>query len=531
MGVSVQTISQHHNDTPSKSIAACSAAAAIVLVGGALRLYRIDTPPLMHDEAYSYLTASRSLSGIVSELKLDSGPPLYYVVLHYWMKWFGASEYAMRLLSAVLGTALIGMVMWLGRCLYSTPVSLLAGLIISTAPIQVHYSQKARMYTLVPLLAAAALFFAIRYVRTSHRRDLFFCVLTTILALYTHNFMVFVCPALGAILLLEGDWARRWKRFLVFGGGVGLGYLPWLPVLATQLRNPDPFAWFQNVWEKWGPIKAVAWTLSSFSHGGSQPFIVDGFNVKGSLWPVVLFVLLAAFGAGMMFHRHRRSSIALSVGPMIFVALPLAGSAIASMVLMPNYAAGRVGQIVFPAFCLVVAIGLSAIRPRIVAIGVAVAAISSSFWILDRYYDQTYAPSDREIADHVADRLPPGATMVCTSLTRTTLTYYLKRRGFNANLLSFPKSTSRHLGYQNDAALLSDPKKLQAEASRIVEELRRTLEIGDQFCLVHAGQAVNSALAEALIRAPDIRQTSPPFLAMQWGMGTSIYVSVFRLGP
>jgi len=75
---------------------------------------------------------------------------------------------------------------------------------------------------------------------------------------------------------------------------VGFSYLPWLPVFLLQLKNKDPIAWFSLFWQDWGPLEAVAWTLSSFSPGGAQPPIVDGFNVPafGRVGPACFFGVL-----------------------------------------------------------------------------------------------------------------------------------------------------------------------------------------------------------------------------------------------
>ena len=67
-------------------------AIAILALALAVRLYCINSAPLWHDEAYTLLAAELPPAQIVDLLKHDSGPPLYYFLLHYWVSLFEESE-------------------------------------------------------------------------------------------------------------------------------------------------------------------------------------------------------------------------------------------------------------------------------------------------------------------------------------------------------------------------------------------------------------------------------------------------------
>src|SRR3989339_1642966 len=49
------------------------------------------------DEAYSVLLAGQPLSVIIQKSSIE--PPVYYVLLHFWIQLFGTSEIATRSLS------------------------------------------------------------------------------------------------------------------------------------------------------------------------------------------------------------------------------------------------------------------------------------------------------------------------------------------------------------------------------------------------------------------------------------------------
>ena len=55
------------------------------------------------DEALTVNIARLPLREIPSFLRRDGAPPLYYVLLHFWIGWFGTSDEAVRALSGVIG--------------------------------------------------------------------------------------------------------------------------------------------------------------------------------------------------------------------------------------------------------------------------------------------------------------------------------------------------------------------------------------------------------------------------------------------
>ncbi len=75
----------------------------VVLVGALLRTWHIGSKSLWIDEAFSVWIARQSLSEALSWLvRIDQHPPLYYLLLHYWMTLFGDSEAVVRSLMKVV---------------------------------------------------------------------------------------------------------------------------------------------------------------------------------------------------------------------------------------------------------------------------------------------------------------------------------------------------------------------------------------------------------------------------------------------
>jgi outer membrane biosynthesis protein TonB len=91
-------------------------------------------------------------------VRIDQHPPLYYALLHGWMRLVGDSEFAVRTLSALFGTLTVPVIYRLARRIAGKTAGLLAALILAVSPFHVRFAQEARMYTLLALEAALALY-------------------------------------------------------------------------------------------------------------------------------------------------------------------------------------------------------------------------------------------------------------------------------------------------------------------------------------------------------------------------------------
>src|SRR5262249_32142539 len=123
-----------------------------VAAGIALRFYvRSD---LWLDEALSVNIARLPVRSIPEALRHDGAPPLYYFLLHFWMRVFGTGDEAVRALSGVFSVAALPVFYLAGRRLGGKRVGWAAVLIAASSPFANHYATETRMYSLVMLIVA-----------------------------------------------------------------------------------------------------------------------------------------------------------------------------------------------------------------------------------------------------------------------------------------------------------------------------------------------------------------------------------------
>lgn len=136
---------------------------ALTLVGAVLRFFFIGEKPIWLDEAFSIWMAHHSLWELWGLLiRLDQHPPLYYMLLAFWQTIFGDLQGPVRTLSALCSLAAIPLFWGAARRLTDDGTAVLAVLILAISPFHIRYAQEARMYGLLTLTAAAALYFLVQ---------------------------------------------------------------------------------------------------------------------------------------------------------------------------------------------------------------------------------------------------------------------------------------------------------------------------------------------------------------------------------
>jgi mannosyltransferase len=127
-----------------------------LLLAFALRVYALDVQSLWNDEGTSVALASLSIEAIINSAARDIHPPLYYLLLHFWLPFAGSTEYAVRFLSVIAGVVIVALVFRIAYFVFDKRVATFAALLVALSPFQVYYSQEARMYIWVTLWAAVS---------------------------------------------------------------------------------------------------------------------------------------------------------------------------------------------------------------------------------------------------------------------------------------------------------------------------------------------------------------------------------------
>src|SRR5438552_15299432 len=112
-----------------------AAVAALVVAGVVLRF--TARSHLWLDEALSVDVARLSLRDLPGALRHDGSPPLYYALLHVWMRAFGSGTIAVRALSGIFGAASLPLMWAAGRRTGGRPAAVAGLVLLASSPFAV----------------------------------------------------------------------------------------------------------------------------------------------------------------------------------------------------------------------------------------------------------------------------------------------------------------------------------------------------------------------------------------------------------
>jgi len=174
----------------------------ILLLTIITRFYNIGTDSLWLDEGASLRFASLPLKQILIEhfQNGEPNPPLFYFILHFWIKIFGTQEAALRSLSAIFSVLSVFAVFSIGKSLFSRKIALYAALIFALSAFHVFYGQELRSYSFFNFLILISVYSFLQLFSRKEIRYKLIYIVSAVLLILTHPYAWFV-------LVFENIWA------------------------------------------------------------------------------------------------------------------------------------------------------------------------------------------------------------------------------------------------------------------------------------------------------------------------------------
>lgn len=220
----------------------------VVLCAALLRIMDITTLSLWHDEAVSWSQSNRSFYDMLVQVSRDNYPPLHNIILNVVIRFFGDSEFALRLPSVIFGTLAVLFTFLIGQAILGFRIGIYAAILIAFSVFHIWYSTEVRMYALLSFTSALFFYYSLRAVQGKLADG--YLALAGIALLYSHvygaflfasiNLSVLVVFTVGNTLSRSDLWNWLKNQIIAF-----LVFAPWLVILASRSRTPNTsgFGW------------------------------------------------------------------------------------------------------------------------------------------------------------------------------------------------------------------------------------------------------------------------------------------------
>jgi mannosyltransferase len=405
----------------------------LIAISFAVRLYDLGAKSLWSDEGLTLRRAEQPLSLVFRNLNLipvdpnyydgsdeegtvisspDLHPPLYFLMMHLWIRVAGRSEFALRFPSVVAATLTLPLLYALARRLLSEEAGLWAALLGAFSPFYLWYAQEARMYAWVVVLSLASVYTLLPLLRGKpRRRDYLLYAAVTLGLLYTH-ISGFLLLAFGVIAYgvchLRG---RPWIALAALGLLV-VAAIPLAPYV-LQVLEENPFG------VDYRPLHLIlAEMWSSFSLGLSIPVVQPW-------WQIVPFLAVFAVGLFTLYESRWRGAWMICLGYLVLPIMLMYGISF----YRPNYMNPRHLMIVSPIWELVMAQGLVTLRRRFkpgLVLGLGCVLMLRG-WANDEIFTSHSLWKDdiRGTVQYIEERARPGDAIVLHhNVIRLTFDYY-----------------------------------------------------------------------------------------------------------
>jgi uncharacterized membrane protein len=368
----------------------------ILFVGLIVRLYDLNGESLWTDEGHTIFVSSLDLPQLIEENINDNHPPLYSILLHFWMKLFQPTLFNLRLLSLIFGVLSIFLVYKVGEVLLNRTVGLISAGILSLSVFHIYYSQEVRSYSFVVALILLSFFLFIRLTKKPKPIDILFFIGVNVLMVYTHFLGWFIILSQSIFYIFRFPInKKRLKDALIINFVTLVLYIPWLKVMISRLSSIEEEFW----------VMLPSWLTLP------QTFLI--YAGTYTFFGVCLFVVFCTLCLFGLFRYHdgkiefRRKDNEQKYLLLLWLFVPILAPFILSYIIAPVYIT-RLTIGASLAFYLLSAYGLSLIDKKQLRYGILLLIILFSLGNLAIYYDETNKERWDEVTTHVESRANPG---------------------------------------------------------------------------------------------------------------------------
>jgi uncharacterized membrane protein len=203
--------------------------------GRGTAIFDLPTSVLMNPPPQTMLADAPAWPHIWTGLKGVVHPPLYFILLRWWMDIFGSGDFSTRTFSTVASLGGVIILFDIVRRTSGPHAALLAAALMAISPLQINLSQETRSYPLLALFGLLACHAMIRIDREGASRGRLFVLAAAMSATaLTHYFSLGALVGLFCYAAIRLRAPDRGKVFAAIFAAAGICLLAWGPFLYQQ---------------------------------------------------------------------------------------------------------------------------------------------------------------------------------------------------------------------------------------------------------------------------------------------------------
>jgi mannosyltransferase len=210
----------------------------LVFINLVLKLRHFGVQSIAGDEPFSIYMSQFDVPSIISYLSHGNNPPLFEIILHYWVKMFGIGVASVRFLPCLFSALTVWFIYKIGTNFYNYKTGVLSAIFFTLSNYQIYFAHETRVYSLFLLLTCIS-FYA--YMHLINKPDLKFRIIHAVILIllpYAHYFGFFVLFTQLMIALVVKEVRVKILKIYLINLLVGLvTYIPFVFIFIKRLLD------------------------------------------------------------------------------------------------------------------------------------------------------------------------------------------------------------------------------------------------------------------------------------------------------
>lgn len=297
----------------------------LLVIAAMLRIWFLGKTDLGGDESFTLFMSLQSPSDIVRILCKGDNPPLWELLLSFWIRIFGISEVAIRSLSLFFNALTIIPIYLIGEKHIHRFTGITASLFYCFSTFSIYMAHECRVYSLIGFLTASSTLLFISIVKSPKTFKFILLTLVNLMLMYGHYLSVWIIVMEFIIVLTIKPIRKKiWKPYLIHAAVLILLFAPMFPVLFRRFmdsgingtwieKTTSPEALYNFLWRMcnvpFTTVLAISILISTFIK-----LIIDVLNkdlhfssigILSLLWTVPLLVsFVLSYFTGFFLDRY-----------------------------------------------------------------------------------------------------------------------------------------------------------------------------------------------------------------------------------
>lgn len=219
---------------------------SLLLIGNfVLKIIYLDYGDIGGDEPFTIFYSQVDYPTFYEMMQNENNPPLYFVLLHFWIKIFGISPFSVRFLPLIFSSLTVLVVFMFGKKFFNLRIAILASVLFTFSNYHIFFAHETRVYSLFALLAVASMHLFLSLVREVNSKKYFLLlVIVNTFLVYSHFFGFFVVfVQVVSVLSIAQIRNVIFKKYLLISLITFILYIPYINILLSRFSSSSNGTW------------------------------------------------------------------------------------------------------------------------------------------------------------------------------------------------------------------------------------------------------------------------------------------------